>query len=35
MKRILSVVALGACLTMSSVYANEAKSDAKVEVTKK
>ena len=39
MKRMLSVVTLGVCLTMSSVSANEAKvetkADAKVEVSKK
>ncbi len=34
MKKILSVVALGACLSISSVYADEAKTETKVEVTK-
>ena len=34
MKRVLSVVALGACLTMGTVYADEAKANNKVEVTK-
>ena len=34
MRKFLSVVALGACLVMSSVYADEAKQPAKVEVTK-
>jgi len=34
MKKLLSVVALGACLVVSSVYADEAKQPVKVEVTK-
>ncbi len=34
MKKILSVVALGACLSMSSVYADEAKTETKIEMTK-
>ncbi len=34
MKRVLSVVALGACLTMGTVYADEAKANNKIEVTK-
>ncbi len=34
MKRVLSVVALGACLTMGTVYADEVKANNKVEVTK-
>ncbi len=34
MKKFLSIMALGACLVITSVYANEAKEPAKVEVTK-
>ncbi len=34
MKKFLSIMALGACLVITSVYADEAKEPAKVEVTK-